>query len=122
MRPGCTHSWGSSAESPVCCVRSSLLAFPAAFSHSETASKYFLFSGIIHIDCGVDAPALKPISQTYLPVSKTFKLCFQIIKIYVFFLHKQNIHLSVEEENMIRIELVCGELCLSHVPWFSMRK
>lgn len=74
------------------------------------------------MDCSVDASALKCISQTYLPVSKTFKLDFQIIKIYAFFLCKQSIHLSVEEENMIGIELVCGELCLSHVPCFSMRK
>lgn len=85
MRTACTHSWGSSEECPVCCVRSSLLALPAAFSHSETASIYFLLDGIIHIDCSVDVPALKPISQTYLPVSKALKLCLEMIKIYVLF-------------------------------------
>lgn len=83
--------WGSSAECPVCCIRSSPLAFPAAFRCPETASKYFLLGGIIQIDCSVDAPALKPKSQTYLPVSKTFKLCFQITRTDVFFLCKQNI-------------------------------
>lgn len=90
MRSVCTHSWGSSAECPVCCVRSSPLVFPAVFNHSEAASKYFLFGGIRQIDCSVDAAAVKPKSQTYLPVSKTFRLCFQIIQIDVFFLCKQN--------------------------------
>lgn len=94
MRPACTHSWASSAEWPVCCVRSSPLAFPAAFSQSETASTYFLLGGMIQIECSVDAPALKPKSQAYLPVSKTFKLHFQIIKMDVCFLCKQNILIS----------------------------
>lgn len=62
------------------------------------------------------APALKPKSQTYLPVT-VLKLCFQIIQIDVFFLCKQNILIpsisgrGIYDQNRICIWRIMSFIC-----------
>lgn len=53
-----------------------------------------------------------------------FKLCFQIIPMDVFFLCKQSIVVpSIRKRTWLEYNFFCGEeLCLSYIPWFSVKK